>query len=284
MRVIPVIDLLGGQVVRGIAGRRDEYRPIASQIAADARPATVARALVEHFGFTNVYVADLDAIIHGKPDARSWLEISATGLKLWVDAGVTNAQVGRAMIAPLLHAKVDFELIVGLESLTSLDALLRLAKLALPIVSLDLKGGVLQTPIETLKNAKPIDVSRILREYPIGGLIVLDLADVGMNAGSSTIDLCRQISAECGHSFELISGGGVRGFDDLQALADAGCSGALVASALHDGRLSREVVQRCKQMEKRRGRSLGDVGSQAEPGSQNLRPPTPDSRFWPPLN
>ena len=33
MEVIPVIDLLGGQVVRGVAGRRDEYRPIVSQIA-----------------------------------------------------------------------------------------------------------------------------------------------------------------------------------------------------------------------------------------------------------
>jgi phosphoribosylformimino-5-aminoimidazole carboxamide ribotide isomerase len=37
---------------------------------------------------------------------------------------------------------------------------------------------------------------------------------------------------------EIISGGGVRGPRDLQALAAAGADAALVASALHDGRLS----------------------------------------------
>jgi uncharacterized protein related to proFAR isomerase len=45
---------------------------------------------------------------------------------------------------------------------------------------------------------------------------------------------------------DLIAGGGVRGLDDLKALADAGCDAALVASALHDGRLSREDIERAK--------------------------------------
>jgi phosphoribosylformimino-5-aminoimidazole carboxamide ribotide isomerase len=35
----------------------------------------------------------------------------------------------------------------------------------------------------------------------------------------------------------LLAGGGVRGYEDLARLADAGCDGALVATALHDGRL-----------------------------------------------
>jgi uncharacterized protein related to proFAR isomerase len=38
---------------------------------------------------------------------------------------------------------------------------------------------------------------------------------------------------------ELIAGGGVRGRTDLEDLAAAGCSGALAASALHDGRLTK---------------------------------------------
>ena len=43
--VIPVIDLKDGVVVRGVAGRRDEYRPIESRFASDPRPATVAQGL-----------------------------------------------------------------------------------------------------------------------------------------------------------------------------------------------------------------------------------------------
>jgi phosphoribosylformimino-5-aminoimidazole carboxamide ribotide isomerase len=35
----------------------------------------------------------------------------------------------------------------------------------------------------------------------------------------------------------LVAGGGVRGVDDLARLADTGCDGALVATALHDGRI-----------------------------------------------
>jgi phosphoribosylformimino-5-aminoimidazole carboxamide ribotide isomerase len=42
---------------------------------------------------------------------------------------------------------------------------------------------------------------------------------------------------------ELTSGGGVRGRDDLAALADAGCDAALVASALHDGQLTVSDIQ-----------------------------------------
>jgi phosphoribosylformimino-5-aminoimidazole carboxamide ribotide isomerase len=35
----------------------------------------------------------------------------------------------------------------------------------------------------------------------------------------------------------LLAGGGVRGLKDLESLAGCGCDGALVATALHDGRL-----------------------------------------------
>jgi phosphoribosylformimino-5-aminoimidazole carboxamide ribotide isomerase len=34
----------------------------------------------------------------------------------------------------------------------------------------------------------------------------------------------------------------VRGPDDLRAVAELGCAGALVASALHDGRLDRAAL------------------------------------------
>jgi phosphoribosylformimino-5-aminoimidazole carboxamide ribotide isomerase len=69
-------------------------------------------------------------------------------------------------------------------------------------------------------------------------MIVLDLADVGTGGGTRTLDLCRELKAK--HpQIELIAGGGVRNLDDLKRIADAGCSGALVASALHDGRLTR---------------------------------------------
>ena len=72
-------------------------------------------------------------------------------------------------------------------------------------------------------------------------LEVVDLAGVGVGQGVPTLDLCRRLRAAY-PKLELISGGGVRGVDDLKALRDAGCDAALVASALHDGRLTRELL------------------------------------------
>ena len=66
MRVIPVMDLQGGQVVRGVAGQRDQYREVKSDLADPPRPAAIARALVDVFRFDEVYVADLDAIAVGQ--------------------------------------------------------------------------------------------------------------------------------------------------------------------------------------------------------------------------
>src|SRR5262245_43017638 len=122
MRVIPVIDLMHGQVVRGVAGRRSEYRPIESRIAADAQPMTVARALVERFGFDEVYVADLDAILQREPNAEAWKEISNAGMSIWLDAGFGPSNFGPSQaLQPHDQRVTDISgtgiLIVALESL-----------------------------------------------------------------------------------------------------------------------------------------------------------------------
>src|SRR5262245_38013639 len=117
MIVIPVIDLKGGLVVRGIAGRREEYRPIVSQLASEPAPWAIAQAFVEHFGFRNVYVADLDAITGREPDFDAYDEISRSGLSPWIDAGVGTIQQARALL------KTSGSIIVGLESLASPEEL-----------------------------------------------------------------------------------------------------------------------------------------------------------------
>jgi phosphoribosylformimino-5-aminoimidazole carboxamide ribotide isomerase len=247
MQVIPVIDLLGGQVVRGIAGRRQEYRPIVSQIAADARPATIAQALVERFGFETVYVADLDAILHGRLNVAACQAIAESGMKLWLDAGISNLQVARSVVRSLRPAVKEFLLIVGLESLQSLDERMAITKdWDFPVVSLDLRGGTPLSPITDWKDPSPLGIASELETCGIWDMIVLDLADVGQNAGTSTLELCRLLKQRLPRQ-RLIAGGGVRGLDDLKALSDAGCDAALVASALHDGRLTRQDVERARE-------------------------------------
>jgi phosphoribosylformimino-5-aminoimidazole carboxamide ribotide isomerase len=70
-------------------------------------------------------------------------------------------------------------------------------------------------------------------------LIVLDLARVGVGAGTGTEGLCARLAA-AHPGVAVYAGGGVRGMNDLRRLREAGVRGALVSSALHDGTLSRE--------------------------------------------
>lgn len=246
MRVIPVIDLLNGVVVRGIAGQREAYRPIESQFAADSYPATIARAFFEDFSFDTAYVADLDAIQHGRLSIDAWQQIAGNGLKLWLDAGVGDSATAQSIIRTLDRAKIDARLVVGLESLESADEMAAIQAACsgrLPIFSLDLKAGQPLTRIAEWKHIAPLELAQIAKAAGYRDLIVLDLADVGTNAGTRTLELCSVIRAIGGPRMNLIAGGGVRSLADLRELRSAGCDAALVASALHDKRLTPDDIR-----------------------------------------
>src|SRR5260370_21980952 len=98
MRILPVIDLMAGRVVRGIAGRRQEYRPVASRLTASCHPVDVARAFRDHFGLAELYVADLDAIAGAPPALATYATLHSLGVRLWVDAGVRDTE--RAQCLP----------------------------------------------------------------------------------------------------------------------------------------------------------------------------------------
>ena len=182
---------------RGIGGRRDEYRPIVSRIAADARPATVARALVERFGFGTVYVADLEAIVHGRLSVTAWQEIAAAGLKLWLDAAAATPDSIDRIENALAQIAVDAELILGLESVTNVSQLTTVGErsgLRPTVFSLDLKSGrpLIRETCE-LHGFTPLGIVSVARHSGIDRVIVLDLADVGSGNGTRTLDLCREI-------------------------------------------------------------------------------------------
>jgi phosphoribosylformimino-5-aminoimidazole carboxamide ribotide isomerase len=73
-------------------------------------------------------------------------------------------------------------------------------------------------------------------------VIVLDLARVGSRSGLD-LELVRLVR-ELLPGVMVLAGGGIRDADDLARLARVGCDGALVATALHDGRLSAADIAR----------------------------------------
>jgi phosphoribosylformimino-5-aminoimidazole carboxamide ribotide isomerase len=110
------------------------------------------------------------------------------------------------------------------------------------VLSLDLKDGRPITSVPEWKNQSADQVARLVFDIGIQRMIVLDLARVGVGEGTGTAALCRRIR-ELAPSCHLVAGGGIRGLADLRELVGAGCDGALVATALHDGRLSQADIQ-----------------------------------------
>src|SRR5262245_26017684 len=97
MRILPVLDLLGGQVVRGVAGRRQDYRPVVSRLTPSSQPLDVARAFRDHFRLSELYLADLDAIAGREPAWPLYTALREEGFRLWLDAGVRDAASGRRL-------------------------------------------------------------------------------------------------------------------------------------------------------------------------------------------
>jgi phosphoribosylformimino-5-aminoimidazole carboxamide ribotide isomerase len=248
MRVVPVMDLKGGQVVRGVAGRRESYRRIQGTLSPTADPADVAGALVQTLLREDVYVADLDAIAGGPPSWRVLAAIAATGLRLWVDAGIRDAAAARELADFALDAggTVVQRIIVGLESIAGPIEMERIVRVLGPkrlVFSLDLKRGRPVSACPQWRQAEPLGIVRRVAAMGLRRIIVLDLAQVGTGQGVSTLTLSRQIAASV-PGIEIITGGGVSDVTDLVAMAEAGVDVALVSSALHDGRIRRADIER----------------------------------------
>ena len=101
MNLIPVIDLMQGQVVRAVRGNRLAYQPIVSRLCGSSEPVTVAKVLCDHCATNQLYVADLDALL-GRPAETAVLRTllhAMPDLELWLDAGFANAGAADALRA-----------------------------------------------------------------------------------------------------------------------------------------------------------------------------------------
>jgi phosphoribosylformimino-5-aminoimidazole carboxamide ribotide isomerase len=230
VEVIPVIDLKDGQVVHAQRGERDSYRPVRSQLCRGSEPVDVVAGLLAVYPFATLYIADLDAIQARGNSTASIRRIrqSFPALRLWVDNGLADPVACRDWLAQDLS-----DLVLGseaqrdraiLHSLSDGDARRHL------ILSLDYKDDRFLGPPDLL-SAPALWPDRI---------IVMTLSRVGSRGGPD-LDLLRHWR-NAAPAKKIFAAGGVRGGEDLLALADCGTSGVLVATALHERRIGRAEI------------------------------------------
>ncbi len=244
MQIIPVLDLAGGLAVHAQAGDRTRYATLTSGLAPEhpGDPVALLRAYHATLGVHECYVADLDAI-QGGALQRSLLRQLAefhTGFAgaLLVDAGTNHP--GGALEVLSCGAS---EVVVGLETLHAFADLSRIVQIVGPsrlVFSLDLKLGtpILHPTMQDASGAVPDALSLAEQAISTGvtTLLLLDLGRVGTGCGVDLgmIETLRRRFPR----IRLLAGGGILTRLDLERLQNAGCDGALIASAIHAGRVT----------------------------------------------
>lgn len=243
--IIAVLDVQQGLVVRGVAGERERYRPIQSQLTSSTQPSDVAEAIVTAYGLRTFYIADLDAIAGQPANVGAYREVARHAEHVLIDAGVGTLDELDTLHVWCADVTARLSLVVGLESLRSRQDLRAMAvNYANDLVfSLDLKQGVPLCRASAWSGLSALEIAERAVAAGVRRMIVLDLADVGTGGGTRTLELIEQLRQRSPH-LQIIAGGGVRNVFDLERLAAVGCAGALVASALHDRRLSRQEIER----------------------------------------
>ena len=251
--VIPVLDLMIGQIVLAKSGNRAEYRPVHSRLTNSSRPRDVAQAIFNQTGCDCLYLADIDSFAGANPNWAVYNELLDLGFGLWIDAdwmaGDRCNQISVNIEKPeRLKVILSSETMASPDEFTKFDDLI--ARGIEPIFSLDKKGDSLITQPGELATWTPLELVQQAYCRGVRNLILLDLDSVGTMAGmsSETVGLgplIQEITSEL-KDIRMISGGGLRNAADVQALLDSGCQHVLVASAIHQCKLTPDDVSQLR--------------------------------------
>lgn len=235
IEVIPVLDLMGGLVVRGQGGDRARYRPIETPLSPSPEPLAVLAGLLTLAAFKTVYIADLDGIMEGRPQFNILAALidGFPKVTFWVDAGFREAPDVARLRRALAGARTvrtdgdgGFVPVLGTETLADLLTIEAAGRDGEVVLSLDFGPEGYRGPPTLLHDRA---------SWP-QTVVVMTLSAVGGGQGP---DLSRIAAiAQEGDGRRIIAAGGVRNADDLGALEQAGAQGVLVASALHAGAIA----------------------------------------------
>ncbi len=241
MRIIPVMDLMGGRVVHAVKGERDKYQPVKSILTQGSQPSEVAKALIDETMCSEIYIADLDAIQKKGHNRQTIGDLAGKfDVMFCVDAGISDGEsAGRLKAAGAGRVIVGSETLISEEQLVSITESVPVEDL---VFSVDIREGRVISGSESLRYSDPLKAVRRITNRGIEHFILLTLDMVGTGSGPD-VKLMKMARQEFpGH--ELIAGGGVHTPDHLYELKEAGASAVLVATCLHKGWIKNKDILR----------------------------------------
>ncbi|MDJ0814021.1 MAG: 1-(5-phosphoribosyl)-5-[(5-phosphoribosylamino)methylideneamino]imidazole-4-carboxamide isomerase [Woeseiaceae bacterium] len=240
MRVIPAIDLKGGQCVRLFQGDFEQVTVYSDD------PGAVAEQYAE-LGTSDLHIVDLDGARSGNQDNRTIIARMASGsefdiqlgggirdgetLESWFDSGVARCVVGSLSITEPDVVKSWLVRYGGDRLVLALDVVI--GDDAVPLVT---THGWTSSSTST--------VFECIEDFSSAGLRHVLCTDVSRDGAMSgpNLDLYRQILRRF-PGLQLQASGGVRDIEDLSQLRAEGLPAAITGRALLDGKITAEEVR-----------------------------------------
>ena len=230
--VLPAIDLRHGRVVRLRGGDFERETRYGDD------PVGVAREWAAQ-GARWLHVVDLDGALGGEP-----LQAEVAGsIASAVGDAVSCEVAGGLRTEGAVAAALDLGLaraVIGTAALRDLALVARLVEkhgAARIAVALDVRDGrAVGDAWRPGATGTPVaDASRALADAGVATFEVTAIARDGLLGGPDLRLLEQLLALDCG---EIIASGGIATLDDLRAVRDLGCSGAIVGRALYEGAFS----------------------------------------------
>ena len=224
MILYPAIDMLDGKAVRLRQGKRDDVTVYGDPVEMSAK--------WREKGAEWLHLVDLTAAFEGKT------------AHLPLIREVVAAFDGQVELGGGLRTMQDIELrvnagvkrcIIGTAAAENPE-LVRQAAREFPgciAVGIDAKNGLVATRgwVET-STLTAVELALRMRDMGVNDVIYTDVSRDGMMQGPN-VDATRRLIEATG--MDVIGSGGVSCLDDLRALRNAGCAGAILGRAMYEG-------------------------------------------------
>ena len=231
---IPAIDIRGGRCVRLVQGDYARERVFADD------PVEIARHWASQ-GAERLHVVDLDGARDGtRPNASSIRGLlDALPIPVQVGGGIRSLQTAEQLISDGAD-----RVVVGTaaaEDPSALRTWLDALGPARLVIGVDARDGLVATHGWTATTQlTALDFCHQLADLGVQRILYTDIARDGTLEGPNVAAVRMLLSSE--PRLKVLASGGVARLDDLRALAEAGAEGAIIGTALYDGRLSLDAV------------------------------------------
>lgn len=224
---IPAVDIRGERCVRLVQGDFSRETRYADD------PAEMARHWQDQ-GAARLHVVDLDGARDGVRSNASVIAklLRSVSVPVQVGGGIRSLETARE----LLETGAD-RVIVGTRAAEDTDSLREWIAALGPervVVGVDARDGSVATHgWQTVTDLSVLDFCGQLAAIGVERVVYTDVGRDGL-LGGPNVEITRKLARSLG----VIGSGGVATVEDLRVLAEAGAEGAIIGTALYEGRLN----------------------------------------------